>query len=67
MFNIQFGGSNSAQTDIAWFNIGNHKETLYVAPEQAEALAHFLNDVRHMPKDEFEDIMNALHIVGGGD
>ena len=62
MFNIEFGNSNTAQVSLATFNTGGtYSETLYCAPHNLKQLRSFLIDVRSMPQDEWQDVIEILN------
>lgn len=61
MFNIEFGGSNSAQVMVAKFKTGGEEmETLYTNVKDLESLKALLEDVRHMPVGEYNDIIEVI-------
>lgn len=65
MFNIQFGGSNSAQVFVAKFYTTESREentfnSLYCNKENLEELKQFLLDVRTMSDEDFRDVINLI-------
>lgn len=64
MFNIEFGGSNSAQKPVARFHTGDQGlETLYCREEDLLQLRNFLVDIRTMDQESFEGILNKMNLT----
>lgn len=61
MFNIQFGGSNSAQKPVARFYTDDHGlSTLYCCENDLDQLQNFLVGVRTMDQKSFENVLQTI-------
>ena len=63
MFNIQFGGSNSAQLDIGWFMVEGQEQHLHISENDAKQTISFLKDVRSMGSADFESIIESITLL----